>query len=161
MGTRDQRTADVEFLQNLKLTCNGLDKQWEERSKTRAEETRAVAEALAILKEDDARDLMAKTVTLLQQSSISRADSAAKKLRRRAVAVLHKAARNPDGLQTEDLLAAWRGRSSAHSGAVGGAGGPRGQLSTLAVSVELDSFTEVNKIMDKMTLDLKQQQSDE
>merc|ERR1719230_383018 len=43
--TRNQRTADVEFLSKLKLTCNDLDKQWEERSKTRAEETRAVAEA--------------------------------------------------------------------------------------------------------------------
>merc|ERR1719393_952055 len=42
--TRKQRSEDVEFLRNLKLTCQDLDKQWEERSKTRSEEMKAVAE---------------------------------------------------------------------------------------------------------------------
>merc|ERR550514_2223957 len=60
--TRKQRTADVEFLRNLKLTCQGLDKEWELRSKTRTQEILAVSEALTILTEDDNRDLLRKTV---------------------------------------------------------------------------------------------------
>merc|ERR1719333_888688 len=51
--TRQQRSKDVEFLRNLKLTCGDLDKQWAERSKTRATETKAVSEAIAIITDDD------------------------------------------------------------------------------------------------------------
>merc|ERR1740117_2762591 len=47
--TRKQRSADVKFLQNLKLTCQNLDREFEQRSKTRGEETKAVAEALSII----------------------------------------------------------------------------------------------------------------
>merc|ERR1740129_974196 len=54
--TSKQRSADVEFLRNLRVTCQGLDKEWEQRSATRGEEIKAVSEALAILTEDDARD---------------------------------------------------------------------------------------------------------
>merc|ERR1719465_365820 len=60
--TRDQRSKDVEFLRNLKLTCQDLDKQWALRSKTRSEELKAVTETIAIVTEDDARELMRKTV---------------------------------------------------------------------------------------------------
>merc|ERR1719414_2269051 len=54
---REQRSADVEFLRNLKLTCNDLDTEWEKRSKTRAAEMKAVTEAIAILTEDDNREM--------------------------------------------------------------------------------------------------------
>merc|ERR1712039_296224 len=63
---REQRSADVKFLHNLKLTCNDLDKQWERRSATRAEEIKAVSEATYILTEDDNREMLHKSVTLLQ-----------------------------------------------------------------------------------------------
>merc|ERR1719356_917319 len=65
--TTEQRTEDVEYLRNLRLTCQDLDHQWEERSKVRSEETRAVAEALSILTEDDNREhLMKSVISLLQ-----------------------------------------------------------------------------------------------
>merc|ERR1719331_3419014 len=51
--TREQRSKDIEFLQNLKTTCMGLDQQWAKRSKTRAMETQAVSEALSIITADD------------------------------------------------------------------------------------------------------------
>eukprot|EP00401_Gymnodinium_catenatum_P025780 CAMPEP_0117561182 /NCGR_PEP_ID=MMETSP0784-20121206/54271_1 /TAXON_ID=39447 /ORGANISM="" /LENGTH=820 /DNA_ID=CAMNT_0005358637 /DNA_START=77 /DNA_END=2539 /DNA_ORIENTATION=+ len=162
--TRGQRAADVEFLSSLKLQCQGLDKQWEERFATRSEELKAVTEALTILKKDDARELTAKTVTLLQEASISLSDEAAAKLRVRAAAVLRRvAAAGPAAgaaaaLRTDDLLAAWQGRRGPLP-AVGAAGGPRAQLATLAVSVELDSFAEVKKVMDKLVADLKDQQA--
>lgn len=87
-------------------------------------------------------------------------DSATKQHRKQAAAVLRKVARNPDNVQTDDLLAAWRGRRIVHAGAVAIAGGPQVRLSTLAVSVELDSFTEVKKVMDKMIADVQQEQKD-
>merc|ERR1719424_906131 len=40
-------------------------------------------------------------------------------------------------------------------------GGPRMQLSTLAVSIGLDSFTVIKKAMDKMVVDLKKEQEEE
>lgn len=67
--TREQRTADVEFLRNLQTTCNDLDTQWEKRSATRSAETQAVAEAISILTSDDNREHLAATVTLLQERS--------------------------------------------------------------------------------------------
>jgi len=150
--TREQRTADVEFLQNLQTTCNDLDTQWEKRSQTRAAETKAVAEAIAILIEDDNRELLTKTVTLLQEQA-----SRSSKGRSEAVSVLRHAAATPS-FDADDLLAAWHGRGSP---TVGAAAGPRAQLSTLAMAVQLDSFTKVKKMMDKMLVNLKQEQEDE
>jgi len=61
--TREQRSADIKFLQNLKLTCNDLDKQWERRSETRSAEIVAVSEAISILTEDDNREMLHKSVS--------------------------------------------------------------------------------------------------
>jgi len=44
---------------------------------------------------------------------------------------------------------------------LGAAGGPRMQLSALAVSIGLDSFTVIKKAMDNMVADLKKEQEDE
>jgi len=160
--TREQRTADVEFLQNLRLTCKDLDSQWQERSHTRSAEIKAVSEALVILTEDDNREHLAKTVTLMQVSSVENTDAVMRQRRVRAAAALRKAAVNglrraPGAGDDDDLLAAWQGMR-----AVGpAAGGPHAQLSTLAVNVELDGFVEVKKAMDKMIQDLKDQQKEE
>jgi len=160
--TRNQRAADVEFLRNLKLTCNDIDKQWAERSATRGEELKAVAEALVILTEDDNREALAKTASFLQVQSISDEEAAMKQRRIRAVKALRKASKSPGDMETDDLLAAWQGRAAGRMAqAVGAPGGPRAHLATLAVSVELDSFAEVQKIMDKMIVELKKQQEEE
>jgi hypothetical protein len=147
--TRSQRGADVEFLSNLRLTCQGIDTQWEERRRTRGEELRAVTEALAILREDDAREHLAKSVSLLQEHIAS--DSASKQKRLRAAAVLRRAAADPG----DDLIAAWNGRSSLS------AESPPSKLSTLALSVELDGFEKIKKMMDQLIVDLKEQQRSE
>merc|ERR1719174_3258127 len=44
---------------------------------------------------------------------------------------------------------------------LGAAGGPRMQLSTLAVSIGLDSFTKIKEAMDKMVSELKAEQEEE
>jgi outer membrane murein-binding lipoprotein Lpp len=137
----------------LKLQCNDLDAQWEKRSKTRSAETQAVAEAISILTTDENRELMAKSVSLLQIGAVSGATEARR--RARAASVLRAAAVRPD-LQANDLLAAWRGRNTPSVGS-----GPAVALSTLALSAQLDSFTKVKEMMDQMLADLKQQQSEE
>merc|ERR1719380_525377 len=98
--TRDQRAKDVEFLKNLKLICNDLDNQWALRSKARSDEV------LAVLTDDDNRELLAKSVTLLQEESTTSA-----RARMTAAAALRRAAQNP-ALNFDDLLAAWQGRSA-------------------------------------------------
>merc|ERR1719502_1095461 len=47
--TRAALAADTEFLSNLKLTCDSLDREFNARTKMRADETAAVAETITIL----------------------------------------------------------------------------------------------------------------
>lgn len=154
--TREQRSKDVEFLTNLRVTCQDLDRQWAERSKTRATETKAVSEAISILTADDNMDLLRQTVSLLQVKSDSDLNEGAEAQmrRKRAATALREAAQNP-GFQADDLLEAWHTRAGSSIEA------PRSQLSTLAVSVSLDSFTKLKEVMDKMLADLKTEQEDE
>merc|ERR1719375_741077 len=155
--TRETRTADVEFLRNLKVTCGDLDHQWEQRSKIRAEEIKAVSEAIAIITDDDNADMLRKTVTLLQIDSISSRSTAAEKmLRFRAVSVLQRLARQPD---FDDLLTAWNGRRMGASSP--SMESPRAKLSALAMSVQLDAFTKVKEAMDQMVKELKAEQAEE
>jgi len=152
--TRDQRSKDVEFLRNLKVTCGDLDTQWERRSATRSAEITAVAETLAILTEDDNREMLAKTsASLLQKSATSTGVR-----RSTAAAALRKAARAPE-FEADDLLAAWHHRHGAPT--LGAVAGPRAQLSVLATAVQLDSFTKVKAMMDEMVANLKKEQQDE
>lgn len=158
--TRKQRTADVKFLRNLKLTCNDLDKEWEKRSATRAAETTAVAETIVVLTEDDNREMLAKSVSLLQENKISKSSASVAAARRsHAADTLRRAAQAPN-FDADDLLADWH----AQTGAVTKRGvteGPRSRLSTLAVAVQLDSFTKVKEMMDSMVADLKAEQEEE
>merc|ERR1719161_1506598 len=155
--TRETRSADVEFLRNLKVTCGDLDHQWEQRSKVRSEEIKAVSEAIAIITEDDNADMLRKTVTLLQTDSVSSRSTATEKmLRFRAVSVLQRLARQPD---FDDLLSAWRGRKMETESA--SMESPRAKLSTLAMSVQLDAFTKVKEAMDQMVAELKAEQAEE
>ena len=63
-----------------------------------------------------------------------------------AAASLRSSAGAP-AFDAEDLLAAWQGRHR-NSPAVGALAGPRAQLSTLAMSVQLDGFEKVKKTME-------------
>jgi len=155
--TREQRSQDVKFLANLQDTCMGLDKQWAIRSKTRAQETEAVSEALNIITSDDSMDLLRNTVAFVQVNT----ESQMRIRRTRAMASLRTAAAAP-AFEADDLLAAWKGRDGSQKvSMLGAVGGPRMQLSTLAVSVGLDSFTKIKEAMDKMVADLKTEQSEE
>merc|ERR1712166_1659471 len=85
-----QRSADVKFLRNLRVTCQNLDREWELRCKTRGQEMVAVSEALSIITSDDNRELLSKSTSFLQESSEMQ-------LRRnKAASSLRKAAEFPD-----------------------------------------------------------------
>merc|ERR1719446_912656 len=107
--TREQRSKDVEFLQNLKVTCMDLDNQWEIRSKTRSQETQAVSEALKIILDDDNMDLLRNTVAFVQVD----AESQMRVRRSRAMASLRHAAMSPK-FEVDDLLAAWRSHDAGN-----------------------------------------------
>merc|ERR1719162_1011142 len=74
------------------------------------------------------------------------------------MASLRKAAQAPG---FDDLLAAWNGRGGKKVSMLSNMGGPKMQLSALAVAVGLDSFTKIKEAMDKMVADLKKEQSEE
>merc|ERR1719197_1750965 len=103
-------------------------------------------------------DLLRNTAGFLQVDS----ESQMRVRRTRAIASLRKAAGAPS-FEADDLLAAWhsRGTQGQKVSMLGAAGGPRMQLSTLAVTVGLDSFTKIKEAMDKMVAELKQEQEEE
>merc|ERR1719261_1798607 len=88
--TRNSLSADQKFLMNLKETCQMTDQEWEERQKSRAEEIKAVSEALAILSSDDAHDTFTRTFNFVQ----TKVESKDRKHRDEASALLFKAAKS-------------------------------------------------------------------
>jgi peptidoglycan hydrolase CwlO-like protein len=136
----------------LRVTCQNLDKEWELRSKTRSQEIAAVSEALAIITEDDNREMLYKSTSFIQEQV---SEGVEMKLRRsKTVEYLRRRANEPD-FDADDLLAAWHNRRAPV------ATGPRAQLSTLAITASLDSFTKVKEAMDKMVADLKAESQEE
>jgi chromosome segregation ATPase len=78
--TKNNLSADEEFLLMLKEKCSTTDAEWEERQKTRQLEIEACSKALAILSSDDAHDTFTKTFNpafLQVESSSSRRKQAA------------------------------------------------------------------------------------
>eukprot|EP00440_Ansanella_granifera_P070761 gb/GFBE01076794.1/.p1 GENE.gb/GFBE01076794.1/~~gb/GFBE01076794.1/.p1 ORF type:complete len:718 (+),score=231.48 gb/GFBE01076794.1/:1-2154(+) len=68
-----RRSQDEKSLGQVKETCTKLSRQWEERSKTRADELTAVSEASKILTDDDNREQVSKAQapSLLQMEATS------------------------------------------------------------------------------------------
>jgi len=64
--TEASLSEDNTFLIEVKKTCSTTDAEFAERTKTRHEEMGAVAEALAVLSQDDAHDLFSKTLNFMQ-----------------------------------------------------------------------------------------------
>jgi len=73
--TQAALVADKEFLQELAKGCKTKTAEWEERSKTRGEELVALADTIKVLNDDDALELVKKTLpgssASLMQMSVS------------------------------------------------------------------------------------------
>merc|ERR1719506_509571 len=88
--TTSAMEADQAFLVDLKERCSVSDKEWEERSKTRALEIAAVGETIKILTDEDAHDLFSSTLGFLQLSSTRRTLSRKELSREQASKILLK-----------------------------------------------------------------------
>merc|ERR1719158_120399 len=85
--TNESKKADTEFLQNLKLKCDNAQHEYEQRTKVRNEELKAVSETIGIITSDDSKDLFAKSMSFIQISASSKyrqkaKDRVANKIRR-------------------------------------------------------------------------------
>merc|ERR1719274_483257 len=130
--------ADQAFLVDLKERCSVSDKEWEERSKTRAMEIAAVGETIKILTDDDAHDLLEGTMSFLQLSSMRRTVSREDFGREQASHMLLNQAKKSKGKST---------RSKA--------------LVQLSASVRLDAFKKVEEEILGMISDIEQESKDE
>jgi len=134
--TQAAMAADQKFLMELKKNCKIADEEYAQRSKMRGDEIVALSEALEMLTNEDARDLMGRATSFLQINTVvsGQARLAAQK-RARTLAM------------TRILKTAEKTKNY--------------QLATLAVSAQLDAFTKVKEAMDKFMVELKKQQKDE
>lgn len=148
--TKEQLSADEKFLMDLKERCAAADKDYAERTKSRLGESAAISEAITILSQDQARDVFSSTLSFVQTRS-----RRTRLLSSGAVAdVAARAAERARRTRAASALLASAARRQA-----GTAGGF--SLATLAVSTQLDEFTKVKELMDKMIAELKNQQQAE
>merc|ERR1719428_929211 len=75
---RNVLAADTKFLGELKLQCQNLDQEYEERVKTRQAEIQACSKALAFLSSDEAHELFSRTLGFMQISSAQHSNRRAK-----------------------------------------------------------------------------------
>jgi len=111
---------DQSFLADLKKSCATKTSEWEERSKTRAEELVALADTIKVLNDDDALELFKKTLPSAS-SSLLQVEAGKTAQRREALSVLRAAqkfANSGDKPGLEFLTLALSGKSSS-AGAAG------------------------------------------
>jgi len=92
---------DKNFLANLDGSCAKKDKEWEERSKTRAEELVALADTIKVLNDDDALELFKKT--LPGPASFVQLQVTAASQRSQALGELRKLQRSAGGKNRPEL----------------------------------------------------------
>jgi len=131
VATKDALSADQQFLLEMTRDCKTTAGEYDARVKVRNDELQALAEAIKILTEDEARDLFGKTLSFIQTSSVGSSSRNAAVTQAMRL-IMHTARQHKN----------WA-------------------LAALAVRVRLDAFTKVKEMMDKMLADLKQQQKDE
>merc|ERR1719189_1058078 len=132
---------DKEFLKNLESSCATKTKEWEERSKTRAEELTALSETIKILNDDDALDLFKKTLPS-GSSSLVQVQQSRAALREKALRVVRGAWRVSDRYHRpglDFLVLALTGKKALNQG----------------------MFDKVIKMCDDLVAELKQEQQDD
>jgi hypothetical protein len=66
---RNVLAADTKFLGELKMQCQNIDQEYEERVKTRQQEIQACSKALAFLSSDEAHELFSRSLGFVQVRS--------------------------------------------------------------------------------------------
>merc|ERR1712217_862652 len=108
---------DKKFLADLEKGCATKTAEWEERSKTRAEELLALADAIKVLNDDDALELFKKTLPSASASFLQVSVSS-EAMRTRALALIQAAAQKPsrDHARLEFIALALAGKKMAAGG---------------------------------------------
>jgi len=138
-AAKEKLAADEASLAQVEKMCKQAEEEYAKRVPDRAEEVQAINEALKILTSDDARDLFKDTISLLQvDSSLDQktVSSVAAKQRRAMQQAMWKVLRV--ARKNKDLV-----------------------LASLAIRANLDAFTKVKAMMDKMLAELQAQQKAE
>jgi chromosome segregation ATPase len=139
---------DKSFLADLQKSCSTKTAEWEERSKTRADELVALADTIKILNDDDALELFKKTLpsssasASFMQVSSAAASSTTAALRDKALSTLrraHSTAPSHEKSGLDLIMLALVGKKSLGQG----------------------GFDKVISMMDKMVVVLKQEQTDD
>jgi hypothetical protein len=132
--TIKQLNTDEAFLLDLAEKCAAESKAYDERTKERSVEIKAVGEAIAILTDDSARDLFTSTLSFVQIKAQSTTQRTAQRRQ-----------------QASKLLRAAAKKSTAHAQA----------LVEVAEAAKLDAFKDVIGMVDEMVVALKKEQEDE
>jgi len=129
--TSKAHAADTKFLANLGSNCAAKKAEWEERSKTRADELAALAETIRLLNDDDSLELFKKT---LPSPSLLQMKLSSKVVRQQALRILKSVSGQKD---------------------------PRMELVMLALTGKANSFDKVLKMIDEMVALLGKEQKDD
>merc|ERR1712118_11394 len=129
--TQDQLALDEGFLKNLTEKCATMDADFDKRTKDRLTEIDAVTDTIKILNSDESFEAFDKMVAPVFLQTDATASQ--QERRQRAVSALQRAA--------------------------GLSGSP--QIALLAASAQLDAFTKIKALIDKMVAELTKQQQDE
>jgi len=129
--TEEQLAMDEEFLATLKSKCATMDADFDKRTKDRLTEIDAVEDTIKILNSDESFEAFDKMEA--PQPMFLQTRSSEPERRQRAVSALQRAAR------------------------VSG----KPEMALLAVSAQLDAFTKVKALIDKMVAELTKQQKEE
>jgi len=105
--TQKALAADQQFLADLDKNCDAKKAEWEERSRTRAQELVALADTIRILNDDDALELFKKT---LPTPSLMQTTTSVQNMKHESLAVL-KSKGNPDS-KLSLIAMALRGQSN-------------------------------------------------
>mmetsp|Transcript_98774 Transcript_98774/g.265343 ORF Transcript_98774/g.265343 Transcript_98774/m.265343 type:complete len:594 (-) Transcript_98774:717-2498(-) len=81
--------ADQEFYKELETGCDSKQKEWDVRSKTRADEQVALADTIKVLNDDDALDLFKQTMPSASSASFLQTATGAAKSRDQALKIIH------------------------------------------------------------------------
>jgi len=130
--TKTTLAEDIKFAKNLKQTCDEADANFAKRKESRQAEMKAVSDTIEILSEDEAKDAMQTTFKSFLQTSSSRSHKQAER-RSKAAKLLRRQATETNNPE----------------------------LVLIASSVELDAFTKVKAMIDKMVEQLSIEQADE
>merc|ERR1719262_905954 len=138
-AAKEKLAADEASLAQVEKMCKQAEEEYAKRVPDRAEEVQAINEALKILTSDDARDLFKDTISLLQvdsnldQKTVSSVAAKQHRAMQQAMWKVLRVAR-----KNKDLV-----------------------LASLAIRANLDAFTKVKAMMDKMLAELQAQQKAE